>query len=212
MNRLLCSTLVNKGETILFRSYTPPPDGTPVSGIVRDDNFFKDITIVDAARATSAAPTYLPEMDIKGQRFWDGGLLNNNPIDQVWDARYDLATSDTETPIVSCVLSIGTSWTNVTPVSSNFLKRFLNTVSQTISFLTNTEAKHRDFERNIRRINERLPPDQRTAYFRFNVHTDESMGLDDWQKMDKLREYTRKYLQDQDVQEKIDECAKILAR
>jgi predicted acylesterase/phospholipase RssA len=207
----MCSTLAEKGETILFRSYSPPPDSTPVSSGVRDMDF-SDVTIQEAARATSAAPTYLPEMIIKNFKFWDGGLLNNNPVVQVWDARYDLA-AETQTPAVSCVLSIGTSWSTHKPVSSNFFKRFLNTISQTIAFATNTEAKHRDFERNIRRANQRLPEDQRTSYFRFNASTDnESVNLDDWQRMGRLKEYTRKYIQDPDTQRKIDECANVLAR
>jgi hypothetical protein len=72
---------------------------------------------------------------------------------------------------------------------------------------------HRDFERNIRRANQRLPEGQRTSYFRFNASTDnESINLDDWQRMGRLKEYTRKYIQDPDTQRKIDECANVLAR
>uniref|UniRef100_A0A093VLB7 PNPLA domain-containing protein n=1 Tax=Talaromyces marneffei PM1 TaxID=1077442 RepID=A0A093VLB7_TALMA len=48
-------------------------------------------SIIDAALATSAAPLYLPPVKVNGIDFWDDGLLNNNPIDQVWSARHDLA-------------------------------------------------------------------------------------------------------------------------
>jgi hypothetical protein len=210
--RLMCSTLADKGETILFRSYDPPRDAEPVtSGVNVGD--FADVTIREAARATSAAPTYLPEMIIKGHRFWDGGLLNNNPVDQVWDARYDLAPTTTQTPVVSCVVSIGTGWSESKPSSSVFFKRFLNTISQAVSFATNTEAKHRDFERNIRRMNERLPSSEQTKYFRFNAPTGtEIFNLDDWQRMYRLKELTRKYLEQPDTRAKINECAQALAR
>lgn len=218
----MCSTLADKGETVLFRSYEPPTDVIPTTRDVRDADF-SDITIIEAARATSAAPTYLPQMVIKRPvppkpedvefRFWDGGLLNNNPIDQVWDARYDLANDVTETPVVSCVLSIGTSWADPKPQTSWFLQRFVNTVSQTVSFATNTEAKHRDFERRNKRRNARLPENERTAYFRFNAPTgQENFGLDDWQSMPKLKVLTEKYLQDPLTQQKIKECAEVLAR
>ncbi|KAK5446542.1 hypothetical protein LTS15_009881 [Exophiala xenobiotica] len=209
---LMCSTLADKGETILFRSYDPPRDAEPVtSGVNVGD--FADVTILEAARATSAAPTYLPEMIIKGHRFWDGGLLNNNPIDQVWDARYDLARTTTQTPVVSCVVSIGTGWSESKPSSSVFFKRFLNTISQAVSFATNTEAKHRDFERNIRRMNERLPPSEQTKYFRFNAPTGtEIFNLDDWQRMYRLKELTLKYLEQSDTRAKINDCAQALAR
>jgi hypothetical protein len=76
--------------------------------------------------------------------------LNNNLIDQVWDMRYDLAATTTQIPVVSYVVSIGTSWSTSKPVSSKFFKRFLNTVSQTISFATNTEAKLKGFEAQYR--------------------------------------------------------------
>lgn len=46
------------------------------------DNFTEDDrkSYVDVALATSAAPTYLPVMEIEGDQFADGGLWANNPI------------------------------------------------------------------------------------------------------------------------------------
>ena len=46
------------------------------------DNFTEDDrkSYVDIALATSAAPTYLPVMEIEGDQFVDGGLWANNPI------------------------------------------------------------------------------------------------------------------------------------
>ena len=66
--RLMCSTLVDRGETILFCSYKPPSDGEAL----RSGADFRDVTIKDTARATSAAPTYLPEMIII--RDFDSGM------------------------------------------------------------------------------------------------------------------------------------------
>ncbi|MDX2246260.1 MAG: CBASS cGAMP-activated phospholipase [Bacteroidia bacterium] len=47
----------------------------------KEGNFFmdKNIKVVDAALATSAAPTYLPIHSIKDELFVDGGVWANNP-------------------------------------------------------------------------------------------------------------------------------------
>lgn len=221
----MCSTLADKGETMLFRSYQPPSDAAPVSTAARSADF-SDISILEACRATSAAPTYFPPMNISRMAstpttlarmttftFWDGGVLNNNPIDQVWDARFDLATSPNETPAISCVVSIGTSFANTKRSYGGQLQNLIYTVTQLMSFVTNTEAKHKDFARNIDRMNLRLPADQQTKYFRFNVPTgDEEFPMDDWQKMPKLKQKTQEYLDTPEIRQKIDECAPRLAR
>jgi hypothetical protein len=43
--------------------------------------------IWEVARATSAASFYFPTALIKGVNFWEGGLANNIPIDEVWIQR-----------------------------------------------------------------------------------------------------------------------------
>ncbi|OAG11103.1 FabD/lysophospholipase-like protein [Paraphaeosphaeria sporulosa] len=220
---LLCSTLVERGETILFRSYDLPNDAGPVTNDIKDVDF-SNVTIHEAARATSAAPTYLPEVIIERPdavsgkpvkfMFWDGGLLNNNPVDQVWDARFDLADGLNSNPCISLVVSIGTSWSESEPLSSWFLTRFMNTISQTMSFVTNTEAKHKDFKRNIGRMNRRVPEEQRTYYFRFNTPTGkEKFELDNWKQMDRLKALTMNYLNnDEKAQKDLEDCARILVR
>lgn len=218
----MCSTLVERGETMLFRSYDLPDDAGPVTNDVKDVDFSK-VTILEAARATSAAPTYLPEMVIERPdpardnqnvkfRFWDGGLLNNNPVDQVWDARFDLASLNSN-PHISLVVSIGTSWSESQPLTTRLLTRLVNTITQTVSFATNTEAKHKDFKRNIGRMNRRVPEDQQTYYFRFNTPTGkEKFDLDNWKKMERLKVLTLKYLnEDKKAKQDLEDCALILA-
>jgi predicted acylesterase/phospholipase RssA len=218
----MCSTLVERGETMLFRSYHLPDDAGPVTKDVKEVDF-SNVTILEAARATSAAPIYLPEMFIKRPdpaqsnknvrfMFWDGGLLNNNPVDQVWHARFDLADGPNSDPHVSLVVSIGTSWSQSEPLSTRLFTHFLNRITQTVSFATNTEAKHKDFKRNIGRLNRRVPEDQRTYYFRFNAPTgEEKFDLDNWKKMDRLKTLTLLYLEkDQKAREDLEDCALIL--
>lgn len=149
----MCATLADEGESVLFRSYVPRRDAEPISAGAKGasrDRKLENVSISVAARATSAAPTYLPEVIWEGLKFWDGGLLNNNPIHQLWAARYDLAAEHAPAPPISCILSLGTRWSKERPAS---VFRFFNTISQTSSFITNTEAKHRDFQRELNCIN-----------------------------------------------------------
>jgi patatin-like phospholipase/acyl hydrolase len=207
----MCATLADKGESILLRSYSAPEDSTPVSSIARqasDEGAIEGISISTAARATSAAPTYLPEVVWKGMTFWDGGLLNNNPISQLWASRYDLVGPKEEAPPVSLVLSLGTSWDSTKP---NSFMRIVNTLNKATSFMTNTEAKHRDFLRYVNRLRSRQKENSKTEYFRFNTSTGrEAFNLDDYQKMKRLRELTMLYLETPEVKADITRCADIL--
>ena len=191
------------------------------------------VTINEACRATSAAPTYLPAMDIQGIRFWDGGLLNNNPVDQVWDARYDLSEARTKDaagkpkyidPSVSCVVSIGTSYCQELQDSSS--RGFIGTVVKALGFATNTEAKHWDFMGNNIRRNARLSMDERTRYFRYNAKASKDINLDDYQQMGLLERDTELYLRNfdgnlnadgramtpEELENHINECARQLAK
>jgi predicted acylesterase/phospholipase RssA len=207
----MCATLVDRGETVLLRSYNPPSDSGPAFALSRTAN--AEITISNASRATSAAPTYLPEKNIGGNTFWDGGMLNNNPIDQVWNARYDLAPTIKSTPVIKVVLSLGCSFTTATPKTTHSIFHTLDTVQKVIAFVTNTEAKHRDFECNIRKWNNRQRKDEETKYFRFNAPTgDRVFRLDEYAKMGDLADLTRQWLRKANQREKIRRCADLLRR
>lgn len=49
------------------------------SGGLGDDEISRDLTLLDAALATSAAPTYFPSRTIKSRTVVDGGLVANAP-------------------------------------------------------------------------------------------------------------------------------------
>jgi hypothetical protein len=216
----MCATRTDLGEVAILRSYNNGNTGEgPTDGIdAKESNEvyktqhptvkaavgFEDITIWEAARATSAAPTYFPEMKFKGVTFWDGGLLNNNPIDQLWDARFDA-----EVP-VRCILSLGASRPTKVVLGPFAL---VNKIKQIAGFLTDCEPKHKDFERMIRRMNTRRPDYKQIQYFRLNASTgSESIDLSDYRKMDDLEKYTNKYLDTTEARETILRCAWMLAK
>jgi hypothetical protein len=216
----MCATRTDLGEVAILRSYTSGNvgDGPTGGSDTKESNEvykeqhptvkaavgFEDITICEAARATSAAPTYFPEMKFKGVTFWDGGLLNNNPINQLWDARFD-----TKMP-VRCILSLGASRPTKTVLGPFAL---VNKIKQIAGFLTDCEPKHKDFERMIRRMNTQCPDHQQIQYFRLNASTgSESIDLSDYRKIGDLEKYTNKYLDTPEVQETILRCAWMLAK
>lgn len=218
----MCATRTDREEAVLFRSYrvqvadetASPSQDQNATNNRRDCNpdyiepeldiGFDDISIGDAARATSSAPTYFEPKVIHEVKFWDGGMLNNNPIDQVWNARDDIGKPAT------FVLSLGCSYPLKRAYSALPL---LNLISQATSYITNTEAKHRDFERMIQRRNLKLKQNEKIQYFRLNVPTGrESLNLDDWKKMETLTKYTEQYLQSREAQDAVLRCAHALAR
>jgi predicted patatin/cPLA2 family phospholipase len=217
----MCATRTDLREVAILRSYSSSDDvedGPPEESDAKESNEvykkqhptvkaaigFEDITIWEAARATSAAPTYFPEMKFKGVTFWDGGLLNNNPIDQLWDARFDAEMQ------VKCILSLGASRPTRTVLGPFAL---VNKIKQITGFLTDCEPKHKDFERMIRRMNTRLPDYEQIQYFRLNASTEnESIDLSDYRKIGDLERYTNNYLDTFEAQETILRCAWMLAK
>jgi hypothetical protein len=123
----MCTTLKERGEAVLMRSYLPPSDALPYAKteLDLDDDTIRNVTIKDAVRATSAAPMYFPELPLKTSKssviFWDGGVLNNNPIDQLWRARLDLVSDTDPAPKIACVLSVGTSFCSIPKAELGFM-------------------------------------------------------------------------------------------
>lgn len=55
-----------------------------------DHNLRAKVKIWEAARATSAAPSFFGPIKIEGRKFGDGALNANNPVRQVWWEAKDL--------------------------------------------------------------------------------------------------------------------------
>lgn len=151
-------------------------------------------------------------MKIKGTEpkkvdFWDSGMLNNNPINQVWDAPYDLAKDVTKEPIVRLVVSIGTGYHVET---ATLPQHILDTAHASIEYLTNTKAEHVDFRRSIARLNRRQQKDEETKYYRFDARIDETINLNDWQKIGIQERDTKEWLAGEG-KTLIKECVDVLA-
>ena len=187
------------------------------------------VTISLAARATSAAPTFFPEVrfpevgllvdqdtsnkakwekerDARERQliFWDGGLLNNNPIDQLWYARYELVHHIEPSPAISCVISLGTGWRK--EASPDKAKVHLaGVVGSVMGFSTNTNAKAKDFTRHYNRLRHREEY-AKSHYIRFQPMLDDDIGLADYHRMAELQAITEKYIKKDDSKKWIDEA------
>ena len=147
----------------------------------------------------------------KSLRFWDGGVLNNNPIDQLWSARYDLVGQNQPPPAVNVVLSLGCGWHSAK--QPTFINRMMNTLSSYLGhYLANTEAKHRDFYRLQNRMRGRGDQNNDLSYYRLNCPTgQEQFDMADYKIMPKLEELTRNYLQHPETMRDVEEIANLLA-
>lgn len=180
----------------------------------------KDITIGMAALATSAAPTYFPqvEWEVPGQKqpltFWDGGLLNNSPIDQLWYNRFELVGPDEDEPDVSCLISLGTGYVRPSSGGSStgvadFIPgaHLLETAGAVMSFATNANAKGEDFSRHYSTLLSTRQKYAKMKYLRFNPNLrSQEIGLEDYTMMKKLEKMTKAYLREKDNQSYIEKA------
>lgn len=218
VDRIVCATLAEKGESIRFRSYTTTQFESPIRGQIGETDHatlaqMKDVSILTAATATSAAPTFLPPVQWQGLKLWDGGLLNNNPVHQLWRARSDLVQNNQPDAEVACVVSIGTGYQNDSVPLYQRMFRIFDTAIRSFKFVTNTEAVHKDFKNYIDRLRLRQAAQGlvTTEYFRFDVPTgDKRFDLDDYQQMRALETLTQEYITANAAE--ITRCANILAQ
>jgi len=156
-------------------------------------------TIVEAARATSAAPTFFDPVRINnGATLRDGGMLNNNPIEElVNEVTTQREFQDKE---ISCIVSIGTGM-----LKQNILGDSLATVAKNCANIaTETEGTHRAFEDRECGDNGRF----RGKYFRFNVaHGVEDVSLEEWKAMAAMYDFTYSYLKESEIRDKVIRCS-----
>jgi hypothetical protein len=166
--------------------------------------------IWEAARATTAAPTFFKRIAIgeegrAKEEFIDGGVRCNNPANQVLEEARNIFGDNR---IVGCLISIGTghrgtiglakpdSFQKILPVKLiGILKSIATDCESTAHALG---LRYREF------------PD---FYFRFNVvHGTEGISLEEWKKMGDIEAHTKAYMEDVGVSASIDTVVKILCK
>ncbi|KAL6706652.1 hypothetical protein ACN47E_005194 [Coniothyrium glycines] len=185
----VCTNLQSTNTVTRLRSYR-----TPSSGI----NFSP--TILEAALATSAAPTYFSDISIQGSRFVDGAIGANNPTAILEEEAADLWCEDTGNiqPLVKCFVSIGTGHLGVRNVADKGLKHLLKTLEKEA---TQTEATNQEFLARWRNHVEC------GRCYRFNVgHGLEDVKLAEYQQQDRIQAATSSYLDGRQVKVDVRKC------
>jgi len=156
-------------------------------------------TIIEAARATSAAPTFFQSIDIVGdagylQSFIDGGVRVNNPVRCVLnEARTFSPTSE-----IDYILSLGTGARSAIRIGAeyNIFKRLLLTrirlARALIKITTNCDTIANEVSLEY--------ANQPGVYYRLNVDRGlENVSLSEWTKMDDVWLRTVQYIQQLEV-------------
>lgn len=182
-------------QPVLFRTYP-----------VRENSSY-NCRIWEAARATSAAPTFFKRITIAEnglqEEFIDAGLGCNNPVMRVIEeARHAFGPNQS----LACVVSIGTGQaaTIGLPSPDGFQRLLpLGVVNVLKGIATGCEEVAETCERHYRE----LP----NFYFRFNVEQGmQNITLAEWAKLDETIQHTRQYLQKQTVSQKINAVVEVL--
>lgn len=106
-------------EGYLFRSYDHTLQNRHGNLKPRNPGYASTTSIVDVARATSAAPSFFREVYIlnpggQSSRYMDGGVLHNNPSQLAWNevCEWQIGVSEamprlTSADAIGCFVSIG---------------------------------------------------------------------------------------------------------
>ncbi|OGM46186.1 hypothetical protein ABOM_004865 [Aspergillus bombycis] len=139
---------VNNKSPVFLRSYTN----------TQQPSLLPNIKIWQAARATSAAPTYFRPMEVGGQKLIDGGLGANNPVGWLWNEVQSVYGAGRP---ISCFLSIGTGIPK-----NRALGGIFKMPTSLAANATNSEIMHILF-RTL--LDAYAPETMRTKYWRLNV-------------------------------------------
>jgi hypothetical protein len=174
---------MNANIPVLFRTY---PSHETHSGC----------KIWEAARATSAAPTFFKRIEIgRGQPFIDGGLGRNNPSRVVLDEANTLF----RTRPIGCLVSIGTGQAEIISIPKpGFLQQVLPTdaIEALRAISTDCEATHEDMRRLFANLS--------NTYFRLNVEQGmQGIGFSEWENLANVEAHTAQYMKRKEVDEKL---------
>lgn len=167
-----------------------------------------DCAIWEAARATTAAPTFFKRISIAepgqiAEDFLDAGIKCNNPTEEVMEEARLVFKDDRP---VGCVLSIGTGHPGTVGLTKpdafqKVLPLELITVLKQIATSCEDTAN-----RLTRRFLER-----QDVYFRFSVaHGAGLISLEEWERIGEIKGHTEAYLRDPLVSKSVDSVVKIL--
>jgi hypothetical protein len=159
--------------------------------------------IWEAARATSATPTFFERIEIgdagTSQPYVDGGMVCNNPIVQVLEE----AELVFPTRRVACIISIGAGQAHTLAIPRpGWLEQILpvlplDLVKAVRGIAMDCEQKAQEVARRFQGL-----PD---FYFRFNVEQGmQSIGLAQWESLGEVATHTDQYMRMVEIDQRLD--------
>jgi Patatin-like phospholipase len=159
-------------------------------------------TIWEAARATSAAPTFFEPITINRVIYGDGGTGWNNPTAEAIAEAHNIWPNRP----IGCLLSLGTGLEAAIQLNDprSLLRRLapqaafqLEVAKYCIASLTSCEKTHRDV---AEKYPDRVVPGKN--YFRLNVPQGMSnIGLEEWRKIGDILALTEDYMDHGEIRE-----------
>ncbi|KAK4950931.1 hypothetical protein LTR10_010924 [Elasticomyces elasticus] len=168
-------------------------------------------TIWEAARATSAAPTFFDPIDIglPPVRYLDAGLGFNNPAEVVFDEVRERWPGRR----IGVFLSLGTGKETgiaLTREASHFgFRKQADLVGAMMKLTTSAARTHDQMWKKFSRTGDRGSQ----VYFRFNVDGGfEKVGLQEWKRIGEMAGQTKAYLSGAQIQDENKTCAASIRR
>lgn len=171
---------MNANIAVLFRTY-------------QSHETHSHCKIWEAARATSAGPTFFKQIKIgRGQPFIDGGLGCNNPSKVVLEEAKKVFSGRQ----VGCIVSIGTGQVEIISLKeTGYLQRLVPT-----NLLEAMQAIATDCEKT----HEEMLGNSLNTYFRLNVDQGmQGIQLSEWEKLADVEAHTTQYMKRNEVGEKL---------
>ena len=193
--------------------------------------------IWEAARATSAAPTFFKSIKIEipqpGATFVDGGLAHNNPAELALSEAQRIWTNAKR----FCLVSVGTGRlksVRVIDIQSAGAKEFYSSDRFVSWWIPGTKNETRnpsgltalkkiaeacvELTTNSERVHQRLlkhalstDPEKKFPYHRFNVERDmQDIGLQEWYKIEEMAVHTTAYMEEGEGELKRNKCVQDL--
>ena len=155
-----------------------------------------DCKIWEAARATSATPTFFKRIEIgREQPFIDGGLGCNNPSRLLLDEAKSLFGARQ----IGCLVSIGTGQGEIISIKKpGIFQRIVSTdiIDALKAIAYDCEATHEAMLR--------LFASSPNTYFRLNVEQGmQRIELSEWEKLANVEAYTMQYMRKIEVDDKL---------
>jgi hypothetical protein len=199
----------------LIRSYN---HWCPLPQVInqRNPGVAHSIAIWEAARATTAAPTYFDTIKISNRIFGDGGFGTNNPAEEMFWEVTRMNGGDSKDHNIALLLSIGTGESQVSRFSEGAFAKYWTYFNAASKLAADSNRVHERLEDLKRPLN--IP------YFRFNVLEEYGLGkvkLDELKKarrfkgrkestLDMIERITEEYCDRSEVNSQLREVAEIL--